>query len=883
MTGQLVVKLTPSAVSPARDGGIKSGIASLDGAVARSTGKSLRPVVAQAAGESRDVDRWFTLQLEGSAEVLMVEGVEDVEGLRNGPSFRALINAYEQLSADPNVEAVSLVHLLRPTVIPGDAYLADGSLWGIQRINPGSAWDVTTGTGAVTAVIDSGVDYTHPDLAERIWVNPGESGLDALNQDKRTNGVDDDQNSFVDDWRGWLFDSSFLSITAERNDPADDNGHGTHVSGTIAATGNNDPGTDDGRRLVGVAQGGAGLDPQSWTTLVSGAANKSHQSLGTVNLASVGVGQLNRWVTLRLTVTSGGTTAEDRVLISYDPDILAGWPVEIGPFAFWTDTRPPAFADLDGNGTIEVIATAVFDTQLHVWNLNGTYFPGWPKRASNHIFDWPSAPAVIDLDNDGNQEIMVMNAESGQTHAFDHTGVELPGFPISYEQVGTSQCITPYFQSPSALDVDDDGDKELIIRCTSTLFALDVATRAVLWSARVDAGSLDPPAGTQWQAGTPAIGDVNNDGEPEIATTGLQAAYLFSKTGQLLPGWPKTVGNDPDSGGYLWAASPPALGDLNADGLLEVVVTGTHSEDGRLHAFQYDGSELSGWPITIRSQYSRRGGGPIIADLDADGYSEVIALNRAVDVFDHQGQPVAGWEGMAITAGPSQSSPPSVADVDDDGKLEILVADPSSQAGIRIYKRGKGVIWQRDYGYSVGTPAAGDFNRNGILDIAGAQFSITAATQQFFIWKHPGTDTVKGRLYWPQFRFDTELTGAFRLPGRWGTGVDTDLDGFSDERETFIGTQRLDNCGGPVAGDKPTEPSLAWPADLHTTTTAIGPGLAKINLFDVTSFIAPVYRIGADPEDVEYDVRWDLTGDGTIASPGDTTVVAEVANHKCSG
>jgi subtilisin family serine protease len=94
-----------------------------------------------------------------------------------------------------------------------------------------SAWDVFTGSDdVVVVVIDTGVDYTHADLADNAWANPGEVP---------GNGIDDDGNGFIDDVRGWDFVNS-------DNDPMDDNGHGTHCSGTIGAVG------DNGIGVVGV-------------------------------------------------------------------------------------------------------------------------------------------------------------------------------------------------------------------------------------------------------------------------------------------------------------------------------------------------------------------------------------------------------------------------------------------------------------------------------------------------------------------------------------------------------------------------------------------------------------------------------------------------------
>lgn len=84
----------------------------------------------------------------------------------------------------------------------------------------------------IVAVVDTGVDYTHQVFTgtNAIWTNPGESGTDAFGHDKATNGLDDDNNGYVDDVRGWNF-------LAQTNSPMDDDEHGTHVAGIILGVG----------------------------------------------------------------------------------------------------------------------------------------------------------------------------------------------------------------------------------------------------------------------------------------------------------------------------------------------------------------------------------------------------------------------------------------------------------------------------------------------------------------------------------------------------------------------------------------------------------------------------------------------------------------------
>ena len=124
-------------------------------------------------------------------------------------------------------------------LVPNDPKFLDGTLWGLNQTNDADidapeAWDIRSAANEITvAVIDTGIRYTHQDLAANAWINPAETAGD---------GIDNDGNGYVDDVRG-------IDAYNRDSNPMDDEGHGTHCAGTIGATGNN------GIGLTGVAWG----------------------------------------------------------------------------------------------------------------------------------------------------------------------------------------------------------------------------------------------------------------------------------------------------------------------------------------------------------------------------------------------------------------------------------------------------------------------------------------------------------------------------------------------------------------------------------------------------------------------------------------------------
>lgn len=188
-----------------------------DGEVLVRLKPGTRPEVAARDHAATVVDR-YELPGPASPDILRMKlpaGVSVEEGIA-------------ELEQDPRVQYAVPNHILKQ-LAPNDL---SEQLYGMARIDAPKAWETTTGTrtGPVVAVVDGGLDYTHPDLANNVWTNPGEIPGD---------GLDNDGNGVVDDLHG--FDAA-----NKDGDPMDDSGHGTHCAGTVGAEGNN------GQGVVGV-------------------------------------------------------------------------------------------------------------------------------------------------------------------------------------------------------------------------------------------------------------------------------------------------------------------------------------------------------------------------------------------------------------------------------------------------------------------------------------------------------------------------------------------------------------------------------------------------------------------------------------------------------
>ncbi len=258
-------------------------------------------------------------------------------------------------SSNSNIASFSTDSLLSSQAFADDARYGD--LWGLHNTGQGKvdadidapeAWEITTGSSnVVVAVIDSGVDYNHPDLVNNMWVNPGEIAGD---------GIDNDKNGFIDDVHGWDF-------VDNDNTPMDGNGHGTHVAGTIGAEGNN------GSAVTGVNWD---VSLMALRTLNDSGRGSSADGIAAINYATM---MAERGTNVRVMNASWGGggrsfTMESAIDKAGDAGIL--FVAAAGNDSNDNDVSPTYPATLNGDSIISVAATKKDDTLAGYSNYGAT-------------------------------------------------------------------------------------------------------------------------------------------------------------------------------------------------------------------------------------------------------------------------------------------------------------------------------------------------------------------------------------------------------------------------------------------------------------------------------------------------------------------------------
>ncbi|GDX80707.1 hypothetical protein LBMAG42_25180 [Deltaproteobacteria bacterium] len=425
---------------------------------------------------------------------------------------------------------------------------------------------------------------------------------------------------------------------------------------------------------------GKGLEPGDWERLGSGSAAaetladwtlpqepcalEDHPA-GTTTVEREEAMNACTW-TLRLTaVDAAGAEAVVRrtVYVQHDPDALPGFPQRLGDGS--SLEASPLLVDVDADGVLDVIqasgggwVTALKGDGSTLWSAHVETLeeiddalpashsgaPAYRTVGLEMYAPIAATPAAGDLDGDGGLDIVVATMR-GAVHVFDANGAPRVGFPV---------LLDPILSTNPADQIDD--------------------------------GIL----------GAPVLSDLDRDGRLDIVAVGFDGkVYAWTPDGALLPGWPIVPRWDAAIQGREHIVSSPAVGDLDGDGLPELVF-GTNEaiddEHAPLFAYHGDGTPLAGWPVRMWG-YSTDvlpvvGEGmpesAAISDMDGDGAPEIIAhsIGGAVSVFAPDGSTILETQTNRSAYGPRSNvgdssvlpliNSPSVGDVDGDGVLDIV-------------------------------------------------------------------------------------------------------------------------------------------------------------------------------------------------------------------
>lgn len=336
---------------------------------------------------------------------------------------------------------------------------------------------------------------------------------------------------------------------------------------------------------------------------------------------------------------------------------MPGWPLSIPMAGNFAPTRGMVFADLDGDGDLEIVTSST-DRRVYAWHHDGTAVAGFPVVVNNMA---QYAPSVGDLDGDGDLEI-VQNTRGltsgGRLYVIDHEGNNVPGFPLSLGGNNIASC-------PTLHDLDGDGDLEIIVGSR----AYPIGYLHVIEHDGTEWGGNWPVALDHVPTGSASVGDVDGDGSPEVFYMSYNSMYLVKTDGTMMAGWPQGIS------GANFSYQSAAMADLDGDGDLEIAV-GAHKTSAGCYVFHHDGTAYPGWPKFAGTwTYCP----PTVTDLEGDGELEILhgragvfgGFSACFWAWTSSGDIKSGFP-YSQSHGGGSDGPLTVADIDGDGRMEIF-------------------------------------------------------------------------------------------------------------------------------------------------------------------------------------------------------------------
>ncbi len=371
----------------------------------------------------------------------------------------------------------------------------------------------------------------------------------------------------------------------------------------------------------------------------------------------------------------------DGTLLDGNGNGIPDWPQQVSPYGMYF---APALADIDNDGDFEIFVGG--KDKMSGLHHDGTLVDGWPFPITAYLFQ--TSPSIGDIDNDGDLEIVAATRYPGEIYVWNHNGTLVDGWPK------TLNCDIPK-DNIALADLDGDNDLEIILTDGMYIY---------VWN----------------HDGTDFDGD--KDGIPDWP-------FIPQPWGQQIPGYPGTYYNNPMA---------VSVGDVGSNGDMEIVsFTYNYAYEDQckriwIHIFNSNGTEYDGFPIEIPYLYGWHRCGITLADIDNDNYLEMIVptltkliiarVNGSYSLLPEDVLPDAPYIGMRGSI---------VADIDGDDDMEILSPillswDPYSE----LDDEGILYAWHHDSSEVLGFPkvlpgpptsmlSINDFDQDGDIELAG--------------------------------------------------------------------------------------------------------------------------------------------------------------------
>jgi subtilisin family serine protease len=626
-----------------------------------------------------------------------------------------------------------LAPLLAPVVVfaaivPNDTFYAQEQASYFNQINLPQAWETTTGSKEVViAIIDAGVDTDHPDIIGNMWFNRGEKAL---------NGIDDDQNGFVDDLNGWDFLGNDSDPHPKFNHGYSFGGanHGTTVAGVAASVTNNNEGlagvcwnckimalralnargegttTDIAKAIDYAVANGADIINMSFVggatdAVLSDAVDRAYEA-GVILVAAV------------------GNDAEDSFIIGGDLDFRPLYPV--------CSDGPVGMNHILGVGSVdeESIKSTFSNYGFNCIDINA---PG----------DGVAAPQLFDPELGGNFENKYRGGWRGTSLAA----------PVVSGIAGLMKSANPKLTNNQVIS---------IIRET----AIDISKFNMQFLGQIGAGLIDASAAVSKAAETTGLGVAKKIIKGKQIVSPKKSILVSSGINRQVSAM---ITDKEGAGTYEWLAYPTFFrggaelvsGDVDGDGEQEII-TGAGSGGGpQVRVFNQRGD--------VEAQFfaydsSFRGGVHIAtADFDKDGIDEIITsagagLSSEVRIVDKTGK--VKWSFSVTADGLNGGVTVNAADIDSDGEIEVITGTGGGSLPIvQIYDKlgNKEASWLAYPTFFRGGVhvSVGDVDADGQLEVVTAAGHGGGPQVRIF----SGNGTVEGQF----FAFEDTFRGGARL------------------------------------------------------------------------------------------------------------------------